>query len=222
MLEQLSRHSLIDLTLKAKGDLHIDFHHTTEDSAARPRRGDLQGARRPRRHQPLRRVADADGRDAVARGAGRVQPALPGLEGQAAGAQARRHGHRAVQGMVPGLRPDRRAHAARREPLRREQRTTSSSRASRRWRARCARRSRSIRARPMRCPPPRACSGARCSGAAAPRDKAMRIYTIHLPPPYTARAAEPVVIREGFSLLGVPVHGPVGAVPPHVADRRSR
>jgi len=32
MLEQLSRHSLIDLTLHAKGDLHIDFHHTTEDS----------------------------------------------------------------------------------------------------------------------------------------------------------------------------------------------
>ncbi len=32
MLEQLSRHSLIDLTLRAKGDLHIDFHHTTEDS----------------------------------------------------------------------------------------------------------------------------------------------------------------------------------------------
>jgi len=33
MLEQLSRHSLIDITLKAKGDLHIDGHHTTEDSA---------------------------------------------------------------------------------------------------------------------------------------------------------------------------------------------
>jgi imidazoleglycerol-phosphate dehydratase len=32
MVEQLSRHSLIDLTLIAKGDLHIDFHHTTEDS----------------------------------------------------------------------------------------------------------------------------------------------------------------------------------------------
>jgi imidazoleglycerol-phosphate dehydratase len=32
MLEQLSRHSLIDLTLAAKGDLHIDFHHTTEDT----------------------------------------------------------------------------------------------------------------------------------------------------------------------------------------------
>src|SRR5690242_11459859 len=32
MLEQLSRHSLIDLKLAAKGDLHIDFHHTTEDT----------------------------------------------------------------------------------------------------------------------------------------------------------------------------------------------
>lgn len=32
MLEQLSRHSLIDIDLSAKGDLHIDFHHTTEDS----------------------------------------------------------------------------------------------------------------------------------------------------------------------------------------------
>lgn len=32
MLEQLSRHSLMDITLKAEGDLHIDFHHTTEDS----------------------------------------------------------------------------------------------------------------------------------------------------------------------------------------------
>lgn len=32
MLEQLARHGLIDITLKAKGDLHIDQHHTTEDS----------------------------------------------------------------------------------------------------------------------------------------------------------------------------------------------
>jgi imidazoleglycerol-phosphate dehydratase len=31
MLEQLSRHSLIDITAKVKGDLHIDGHHTTED-----------------------------------------------------------------------------------------------------------------------------------------------------------------------------------------------
>ena len=32
MLEQLSRHSLIDLDVKIAGDLHIDQHHTTEDS----------------------------------------------------------------------------------------------------------------------------------------------------------------------------------------------
>ena len=33
MLEQLSRHSLIDMTVKVEGDLHIDSHHTTEDTA---------------------------------------------------------------------------------------------------------------------------------------------------------------------------------------------
>ncbi len=33
MIEQFSRHSLIDLKLKIKGDLHVDQHHTTEDSA---------------------------------------------------------------------------------------------------------------------------------------------------------------------------------------------
>lgn len=32
MLEQLSRHSLVDITAKAKGDLHIDDHHTVEDT----------------------------------------------------------------------------------------------------------------------------------------------------------------------------------------------
>ncbi|TIX48689.1 MAG: imidazoleglycerol-phosphate dehydratase, partial [Mesorhizobium sp.] len=32
MLDQLSRHSLIDMTVKAKGDLHIDDHHTVEDT----------------------------------------------------------------------------------------------------------------------------------------------------------------------------------------------
>ena len=32
MLEQLSKHSLMDINLNARGDLHIDLHHTTEDS----------------------------------------------------------------------------------------------------------------------------------------------------------------------------------------------
>ena len=32
MIEQLARHSLIDISLKAEGDLHIDQHHTCEDA----------------------------------------------------------------------------------------------------------------------------------------------------------------------------------------------
>jgi imidazoleglycerol-phosphate dehydratase len=52
MLEQLARHSLIDIKLRAKGDLHIDFHHTTEDSgialgqALAKALGDRKGIRR--------------------------------------------------------------------------------------------------------------------------------------------------------------------------------
>ena len=52
MLEQLARHSLIDIKLRAKGDLHIDFHHTTEDSgialgqAVAKALGDRKGIRR--------------------------------------------------------------------------------------------------------------------------------------------------------------------------------
>ena len=32
MLDQLSRHSLIDMTIRAEGDYHIDDHHTVEDT----------------------------------------------------------------------------------------------------------------------------------------------------------------------------------------------
>ena len=52
MLEQLARHALIDIKLEAKGDLHIDFHHTTEDTgivigqAVAKALGDKQGITR--------------------------------------------------------------------------------------------------------------------------------------------------------------------------------
>ena len=52
MLEQLSRHSLIDLTVETQGDLHIDQHHTVEDTglaigeALAKALGDKRGIRR--------------------------------------------------------------------------------------------------------------------------------------------------------------------------------
>ena len=52
MLDQLARHSLIDISVKAKGDLHIDFHHTAEDvgiaigQAIKQALGDKKGIRR--------------------------------------------------------------------------------------------------------------------------------------------------------------------------------
>jgi imidazoleglycerol-phosphate dehydratase len=52
MLEQLARHSLIDIKLRTKGDTHIDFHHTAEDSgialgqAIARALGDRKGIRR--------------------------------------------------------------------------------------------------------------------------------------------------------------------------------
>ena len=52
MLEQLSKHSLIDLKILAKGDTHIDLHHTTEDTgivigeAVKKAAGNLRGIKR--------------------------------------------------------------------------------------------------------------------------------------------------------------------------------
>src|SRR4051795_8625274 len=52
MLTALARHGMFDLTVRAKGDLHIDFHHTTEDvgivlgTALREALGEKRGIRR--------------------------------------------------------------------------------------------------------------------------------------------------------------------------------
>ena len=52
MLEQIARHALVDLTIRAEGDLHIDMHHTTEDTgialgqAVREALGDKRGITR--------------------------------------------------------------------------------------------------------------------------------------------------------------------------------
>ena len=74
MLDQLARHSLIDLTIRATGDLHIDDHHTVEDvgitlgQALAQALGDKRGIRRygachlPMDDAQVRAVLDLSGR----------------------------------------------------------------------------------------------------------------------------------------------------------------
>lgn len=74
MLDLLARHSRIDMTVKAVGDLHIDFHHTTEDvgialgQAVKQALGDMAGITRYASiHMPMdetltRVVIDVSGR----------------------------------------------------------------------------------------------------------------------------------------------------------------
>ena len=88
MIEQFSRHSLIDVSLRVKGDLHVDQHHTTEDSAIalgqaiHQALGDKKGiARYGEAHAPmdeaLARVAlDISGRPVLVWDATFTQPRL--------------------------------------------------------------------------------------------------------------------------------------------------
>jgi len=74
MLDLLARHSRIDLTVKAVGDLHVDYHHTTEDvgialgQAVRQALGNMAGIKRYASiHMPMdetltRVVIDISGR----------------------------------------------------------------------------------------------------------------------------------------------------------------
>jgi imidazoleglycerol-phosphate dehydratase len=78
MLEQVARHSLIDITIKASGDLHIDQHHTVEDvgialgTAIKQALGDMKGiARYADVHLPMdealtRAAIDISGRPYLA------------------------------------------------------------------------------------------------------------------------------------------------------------
>jgi imidazoleglycerol-phosphate dehydratase len=92
MLEQLSRHSLIDLEVKARGDLHIDSHHTAEDSgiaigqAVSQALGDRAGIQRyghayAPMDEALTRVAiDISGRPWLVWRTGFTQPKLGDLD----------------------------------------------------------------------------------------------------------------------------------------------
>ena len=146
MLELFARHGFFDLTVQARGDLEVDYHHTVEDvglvlgQALREALGDKAGIRRfgeatvpldealvHDRRRPLRpavlrlRGADQAGEDRHLRR--RADPRLPARAHQPGGHEpARPHGCRGAT------------------------RTTSSRRRSRRWRARSTWRRSAIRA----------------------------------------------------------------------------
>ncbi|MBB4617682.1 imidazoleglycerol-phosphate dehydratase HisB [Sphingomonas abaci] len=92
MLEQLSRHSLIDLHVRTEGDLHIDEHHTVEDTgiaigmAVAKALGDKRGIRRygdalSPMDETLTRVAlDISGRPWLVWKDGFTQPRLGGMD----------------------------------------------------------------------------------------------------------------------------------------------
>ena len=64
MLTLLAKHAAIDLTVDAKGDLHVDQHHTVEDVGIAFGQALRAGARQQGGHSPLRPLHAADGRDA--------------------------------------------------------------------------------------------------------------------------------------------------------------
>jgi imidazoleglycerol-phosphate dehydratase len=113
MLDQLAKHSQMDLTCLAEGDLHIDAHHTVEDtgwaigSALKQALGDKKGIRRYGHayvpmDETLTRVAlDLSGRPFF----GLAPDVFPAPFGG--------DGHRAVPRMVSGLRHGLWHHAAR-------------------------------------------------------------------------------------------------------------
>ena len=196
MLTALARHALFDLTLRANGDLHIDFHHTTEDvgivlgQAVAQALGDKRGIARFGQalvpmDEALAEVAiDISGRP------------VPGLGRGVRAAEDRRDGHRAVRGVLPRLRVQRADHAARGRAGPGRTRTTWPRPASRRPRARCAWRWRSTRASAMRCRPPRG----RCEGldGAPARRRAPRCWCARGFPP--GRAVRPALVRAASRL----------------------
>lgn len=64
MLTLLAKHSLMDLTVKATGDLHVDHHHTVEDTGICLGKALAEAAGRQKRDRALRQHRVADGRNA--------------------------------------------------------------------------------------------------------------------------------------------------------------
>jgi imidazoleglycerol-phosphate dehydratase len=118
MLDQLARHALIDLTVKATGDLHIDDHHTVEDvgitlgQALAQALGDKRGIRRYGAFTLVMDEARVAPRSTCRR-------ALPRLGRGVPHAQDRHLRHRTGARVLPGAVDPWRHHAARDETGRR-------------------------------------------------------------------------------------------------------
>ncbi len=120
MLELFARHGLFDVTAKVTGDLHVDQHHTTEDTgialgqAFAQALGDKKGiARYADIHMPM----DETLTRVVARHFG---PPVPRLQHHLPDREDRRVRHRAGAGILSGLRHPGGRHAACGDALRRE------------------------------------------------------------------------------------------------------
>ena len=80
MLELLSKHGFFDLTVRAKGDIDIDEHHTVEDVGHRHGQGPASGLGREGRDQAIRICLSSARRNAGASHGGSQRPALPRLQ----------------------------------------------------------------------------------------------------------------------------------------------
>ena len=168
MLDLLARHSRIDITVKAKGDLHIDDHHTAEDigialgQAVKQALGDMKGITRYANvdvpmDEALTRVAiDISGRPFLVFKAEFVRDKVGSFDTELVQEWFQ------AFAMNSGIT----LHA---ECCTAPTITISPSPASRAWRGPCGRRWRSIRAPRTRCRPPRVRSAGNASIRAALR-----------------------------------------------------
>ncbi len=159
MLTAFGRHGLFDLSIAAKGDLHIDSHHTVEDVGIVLGRAFAPGAGRQARHHPLRPGQRADGRSPGGRRRRPLRPRLPRLGRSLRPADAGRGRHPAVRGILPRPHRQRPVHPCTSAPARRHQRPPRG--AKRRLQGRrpgsCAWRSHAgPPRRPAKSPPPKA------------------------------------------------------------------
>ena len=79
MLTHVSKHGLLDLDVAAKGDLHVDFHHTVEDVGLAVGEALRIGSRRQDGHPPIRVCRGAHGRGLGIGHAGSFGSSVSGL-----------------------------------------------------------------------------------------------------------------------------------------------